>query len=465
MRVFVFSDIGTYKPGEWSVYSEIKRKLIEDHGIPAGEIRFIQECGTPRAKDRMIADMNAGRIRVLFGSTSMLGTGVNAQQRAVAVHHLDCPWRPSDLEQREGRAIRKGNEVAKLYNDNKVDVIIYAVERSLDAYKFNLLHCKQTFIHQLKSGAMGARTIDEGSSDEKSGMNYSEYVAILSGNTDLLEKAKLEKRIAALESEHRSFNKGLGENRMKLRSRTDDIEKLEIIISKMEEDRARFMSVVQRDSDGNAINALRVDKCEFTDTERMGKYLQSLARTTNTQGEYVRIGEIYGFPVSIKSERAIVEGVPTLRNHFVVEGQYRYTYNNGYLAMSDTQAACMNFLNALERRIPEIIKSNQEQIEKLRVDLPTLQAIAARTWGKEDELKALKAELATLDQKITAELAPQHDEKDGEKVKHDEPTQQSNQVEVPTQSNGSKESMVAEPQSGYQVSANVQRSTHRFASL
>lgn len=89
---FVFSDIGTYKPGEWSVYSEIKRKLIEDHGIPAGEIRFIQECGTPRAKDRMIADMNAGRIRVLFGSTSMLGTGVNAQQRAVAVHHLDCPW-------------------------------------------------------------------------------------------------------------------------------------------------------------------------------------------------------------------------------------------------------------------------------------------------------------------------------------------------------------------------------------
>ena len=459
---FVFSDIGTYKPGEWSVYSEIKRKLIEDHGIPAGEIRFIQECGTPRAKDRMIADMNAGRIRVLFGSTSMLGTGVNAQQRAVAVHHLDCPWRPSDLEQREGRAIRKGNEVAKLYNDNKVDVIIYAVERSLDAYKFNLLHCKQTFIHQLKSGAMGARTIDEGSSDEKSGMNYSEYVAILSGNTDLLEKAKLEKRIAALESEHRSFNKGLGENRMKLRTLTDDIEKLEIIISKMEEDRVRFMSVVQRDSDGNAINALRLDKCEFTDTERMGKYLQSLARSTNTQGEYVRIGEIYGFPVSIKSERAIVDGVPTLRNHFVVEGQYRYTYNNGYLAMSDTQAACMNFLNALERRIPEIIKSNQEQIEKLRVDLPTLQAIAARTWGKEDELKALKAELATLDKKITSELAPKQEKQDfGEEVKRDEQTQLTNRADVPSQSIGSKDSMVAEPQYRYQSSPLPLRSAYR----
>lgn len=89
---FVFSDLGTYKPGEWSVYAEIKRKLVEDHGIPPGEIRFLQECGTQRSKDRMIADMNAGNVRVLFGSTSMLGTGVNAQQRAVAVHHLDCSW-------------------------------------------------------------------------------------------------------------------------------------------------------------------------------------------------------------------------------------------------------------------------------------------------------------------------------------------------------------------------------------
>lgn len=438
---FVFSDIGTYKPGEWSVYSEIKRKLIEDHGIPGHEIRFIQECGTPRAKDRMIADMNAGNIRVLFGSTSMLGTGVNAQQRAVAVHHLDCPWRPSDLEQREGRAIRKGNEVAKLYNDNKVDVIIYAVERSLDAYKFNLLHCKQTFIHQLKSGAMGARTIDEGSSDEKSGMNYSEYVAILSGNTDLLEKAKLEKRIAALESEHRSFNKGLGENRMKLRTLTDDIEKQEIIISKIEEDRARFASVVQRDNDGNAINALKLDKCEFSDTERMGKYLQSLARSTNTQGEYVRIGEIYGFPVSIKSERTLVDGVEAIRSHFVVEGQYRYTYNNGYIAMSDTQAACMNFLNALEK-MPEVIKSHQERADKLRVDLPTLQAIAARTWGKEDELKALKAELATIDRKITAELDPKREQQDfGEDVTSEISKESLSQSQV----NNSKESMVAEP--------------------
>ena len=432
---FVFSDLGTYKPGEWSVYAEIKRKLVEDHGIPPQEIRFIQECGTQRAKDRMIADMNAGNIRVLFGSTSMLGTGVNAQQCAVAVHHLDCPWRPSDLEQREGRAIRKGNEVAKLYNDNKVDVIIYAVERSLDAYKFNLLHCKQTFISQLKRGAMGARTIDEGSSDEKSGMNYSEYVAILSGNTDLLEKAKLEKRVAALESEHRSFNKGIGDSRARLRTLADDIEKLEIIISKMESDHARYAAAVRFDKEGNPVNALKLDNCQFTDEERMGKHLQALAKSANTHGEYVRIGEIYSFPVSIISERAVVDGVETLRNRFVVEGQYRYTYNNGNIAMSDPHAASANFLNALQK-LPEIIRLHKEKADKLRVDMPTLEAIVARTWGKEDELKDLKSELAALDRKITTDLAPKHDDtKDGEEVK---PTE--------TQSKqGDKSVLVAEP--------------------
>ena len=97
-----------------------------------------------------------------------------------------------------------------------MDVIIYAVEKSLDSYKFNLLHCKQTFISQLKSGAMGARTIDEGAVDEKSGMNFSEYMALLSGNTDLLDKAKLEKRIASLEGERKSFNKGKRDSEFKL---------------------------------------------------------------------------------------------------------------------------------------------------------------------------------------------------------------------------------------------------------
>ncbi len=441
---FVFSDLGTYKPGEWNVYSEIKRKLIEDYGIPAHEIRFIQECKTERSRKAVIQAMNDGDVRVLFGSTSMLGTGVNAQKRAVAIHHLDTPWRPSDLTQRDGRAIRAGNEIAKLYADNKVDVIIYAVEKSLDSYKFNLLHCKATFIAQLKSGALGARTIDEGSMDEKNGMNFSEYMAILSGNTDLLDKAKLEKRIAALESERKSFNKGRGDSEFKLQTITHDIANNEAAIERMKADWERYDKVVQRDKEGNPVNNLTIDTCNLFDEKNMGIHLQGLAQRTDTHGQYQRIGEVYGFPISIISERVVSDGIEKVQNRFVVEGNYKYKYNNGQLAMADTHAACMNFVNALEK-IPGIIAQYEERTAKLKADVPILESIMAKTWGKEDELKQLKSELAALDRKIAAELAPKHDEKDGEEVKPDTQQQSVKVVEPPGQATDNKKSMVAEP--------------------
>ena len=438
---FVFSDLGTYKPGEWNFYSEVKRKLIEDYGIPAHEIRFIQECKTERSRKAVIQAMNDGDVRVLFGSTSMLGTGVNAQKRCVAIHHADTPWRPSDLTQRDGRGIRAGNEIAKLYADNKVDVIIYAVEKSLDSYKFNLLHCKATFIDQLKSGALGARTIDEGAMDEKNGMNFSEYMAILSGNTDLLEKAKLEKRIASLESERKAHNKGISDSKFRHQTITHDIANNEAAIERMKADVARYEAVVRRDKDGNPLNNLIIDTCNLSDEKNMGIHLQGLAQRTDTHGQYKRIGEVYGFPISIISERTLVDGKEAVQNRFVVEGNYKYKFNNGFIAMSDTHAACMNFVNALEK-IPGIIAQYEERTAKLKADVPQLEAIISKSWGKKEELKQLKSDLAALDRKITAALAPKKEEQDGEEVKRDE---QSQRVETPAQTNGNKESMVAEP--------------------
>ena len=446
---FVFSDLGTYKPGEWNIYSEIKRKLVEDYGIPPHEIRFIQECKTERSRKAVIQAMNDGDVRVLFGSTSMLGTGVNAQRRAVAVHELECPWRPSDLEQREGRAIRAGNEIAKLYADNKVDVIIYAVEKSLDSYKFNLLHCKATFINQLKSGALGARTIDEGSMDEKNGMNFSEYMAILSGNTDLLDKAKLEKRIAALESERKSFNKGRGDSEFRLQTITHDITNNEAAIERMKADWERYDKVVQRDKEGNPINNLTIDTCNLSDEKNMGIHLQGLAQRTDTHGLYQRVGEVYGFPISIISEHTLIDGREGVQNRFVVEGNYKYKFNNGFIAMSDTHAACMNFVNALEK-IPGIISQYEERTAKLKADVPILEGIMAKTWGKEDELKQLKSELATLDRKIAAELAPkQENPNDGEEIKRDSQKKTAQIADAPTPATGEKKTMVAEPTPKY----------------
>lgn len=415
---FVFSDLGTYRPGEWNVYSEIKRKLIEDYGIPSSEIRFIQECKNERARKAVIAAMNEGSVRVLFGSTSMLGTGVNAQKRCVAIHHLDTPWRPSDLAQRDGRGVRAGNEIAKLYADNKVDVIIYAVEKSLDSYKFNLLHCKQTFISQLKSGALGARTIDEGAMNEKSGMNFSEYMAILSGNTDLLDKAKLEKKVASLEGERKSFNRGKRDSELKLKSKSEELDGNRTILKGMTADYDKFMSQAKKDMDGNILNLITLNGLESNNLEVIGKQLQRMAKTERTDGEYKEIGAIYGFPIKVVSETNFESGLPFVDNRFVVEGHYKYQYNNGHLAKSDPIAAANNFVNALQK-IQGYIEQYDSRCKALEKEIPQLEEIAGKTWKKEDELKGLKAELAALDRKIQLELAPSTPEIDKPEKSHE----------------------------------------------
>ena len=357
---------------------------------------------------------------------------------------LDLPDRPSDLQQRDGRGVRAGNEIAKHFARNNVDVIIYAVEKSLDNYKFNLLHCKQTFISQLKSGAMGARTIDEGAMDEKSGMNFSEYMALLSGNTDLLDKAKLEKRIASLEGERKSFNKGKRDSEFKLESKTGELRNNTAFIDAMTEDWNRFLSVVQTDKEGSRLNPVKVDGVDSTDEKVIGKRLQEIAKNATTGGLYKAVGELYGFSIKVDSERMLKEGLEFTDNRFVVEGNYKYTYNNGHLAMADPLAAARNFLNALER-ISSIIDQYKPKNEMLEKKIPQLQEIAGKVWKKEDELKQLKSELAALDRKIQLELAPPvpevaEKENDGQEVKPDtegvrnvpsQPTEDAPQIRSP----------------------------------
>ena len=409
---FVFSDLGTYKPGgDFNIYSEVKRKLVEDYHIPSYEIRFIQECKNEKAKKAMVEAMNRGDIRIIFGSTSMLGTGVNAQQRAVAVHQLDTPWRPSDLEQRNGRAIRKGNMVAKEFADNKVDVIIYAVERSLDSYKFNLLHNKQLFINQLKTNTLGSRTIDEGSMDEDSGMNFSEYVAVLSGNTDLLEKAKLDKKIATLESERKNFLRERDAATGKLAEIDSSVSFHSDKIKEAKADLACFEKRVERDKEGNPINKLVIKGVEdSTDIKVIAARLHEIEEKARTKSEYNKIGEVYGFSIMVKTESSSKDLFDCSINRFFVKGQESiyYTYNNGKLA-ADPKLACENFVNALER-IPKVIESHEKEMAKVVANKDVYTNIANSSWKKEDELRSLKGEASELDRKIALILNEPNEE-------------------------------------------------------
>jgi hypothetical protein len=308
--------------------------------------------------------------------------------------------------QRDGRGIRKGNDIAKLHADNKVDVIIYAVEKSLDAYKFGLLHNKQLFIRQLKNNSLGSRTIDEGSMDEKGGMNFSEYVAILSGNTELLEKARLEKKIASLESERQAFMRGKSSSRHKLEGILSDVEKNNGFINRITRDMEALKFRVQHAPDGTRLNPVRLDGLQGSNPKEVGLKLNEIADNARTHGAYEQIGTLYGFNLLVKSETTVKDGFDLIQNRFFVkgEGEILYNYNHGTMA-TEPKTAALNFLNALDT-MPKLLEKYQADNEKLQKDIPVLKEVVEGIWRKEPELKVLKDDLIKLDREIQLSLKP-----------------------------------------------------------
>lgn len=400
----VFCDLSTYKPGVWNVYAEIKRKLVEDHGIPAQEIRFVQEAASDKVRQAMFEATNDGKIRVLFGSTQKLGTGVNAQRRIVAMHHLDIPWRPMDLAQRNGRGARKGNIVAKEHAGNKVTAYVYAVLRTLDAYKLNLLHNKQQFIDQLKRNRLGARRLDEGSISEDSGMNFAEWLAVVSGNTDLLQKAKLEGRIAALESEQTIFMRTRHEAQSQLQRYKTEIGRKDAMLERLQRDWDYINRVAPPDAKGKRPNPLRIDGVQSTDITAHGKRLVEIDRTVDTGEDYQKIGTLFDFRILVRTEQVQKDGLALTINKFMVEGLdgIKYTFNNGHLA-TEPKTAATNFIRALDT-IPSLMDTYEKDKEKFVRDIPIFEQQIAAAWPKEDELKRLKAEAESLTRKIQLDI-------------------------------------------------------------
>ena len=386
---FVFSDLSTYKPNEWNIYSDIKDKLVA-MGIPADEIQFIQCAKTERARKKLFADMNSGRVRVLFGSTSMLGTGVNAQERAVAVHHLEIPWRPADMEQRNGRAVRKGNTV-KLWGNNTVDVVIYGTEKTLDAYKFNLLKNKQMFISQINNGTIAVRRIDEDAMDEENGMNFAEFVALLSGNTDLLEKTKLDNKIMQLEKEQAIFKKDRIRAERKIAANQEDITKAENAAARMTQD-WEYITSYTGDPTTRLLNLSQAT------AEETGRELHRISKTYRN-GAVSTIGTYAGLNLSVYSEYDM--GGTFYRNTFLVEGVSGLKYRcgiSGALPLGFVESS--RYPQAALAKLPGMIEEQRQKIAKLESEIPTLETIIARKWSKADELARLKQECNALQHRI-----------------------------------------------------------------
>lgn len=288
-----------------------------------------------------------------------------------------------------------------------MDCYIYAVEKSLDSYKFNLLHNKQVFINQLKSRNLAARTIDEGAIDENGGGNFSEYVAILSGNNDLLEKAKLDKKLAVLESERQAYHRNKGNAKGKLNEKTSEIEKNNVFIGRFSKDWEYLNKVAPADAEtGLRPNPLKLDGVDSDNIEILGNRLAAINQKARTEDDYMKIGTLFDFRILVRTEKSYDGDTQVLHNKFMVEGLdgIKYTYNNGYIA-KEPKLAVMNFINALER-IPAMIEKREKENAELSKDIPVLREIMAATWPKDAEIKQLGEELASLNRKIQLTLKP-----------------------------------------------------------
>ncbi|TKT86009.1 helicase-related protein [Dyadobacter frigoris] len=413
----IFSDIGTPPSGQtkegFNIYDALKQKLTKDYNIPQHQISYIHDW-TDKSKPELFKRMNSGDIRILIGSTEKAGTGLNVQKRIVAMHHMDIPWRPSDLEQRNGRGARQGNMIAKEFYENKVQNFIYAVEQSLDNYKFNLLKNKQTFISQMKNSSLHVRTIDEGAGDEKSGMNFSEYIALLSGDTSLLEKSKLEKKVAVLESLKSAHYKESTRSRFQLdrlvKEKIETMETLRILKA----DEAVYKGNLKFEKDGTKANSLELSGLREKTSEATGNHILSLyqnwkPRAANQDNQ--RIGKLYGFDLFIRTNQQHWEderGKLRFESYNSLYAQrdgseIKYTFNKGHPNTENPKLSARYFLNAIDR-----VTSAREQTEKQLAELDKstvgLEKLSKKPFEKEQELADLKNQLSNLEREIAIKI-------------------------------------------------------------
>src|SRR6185436_15411605 len=279
----VFCDLSTPKDRGFSVYRDIAEKL-ERFGVPGGDIAFIQDYDSDASKLALFRDVRAGKVRILFGSTQKMGSGTNVQERLIALHHLDAPWRPADVEQREGRILRQGNKNAV------VQVFRYVTEQSFDAYSWQTLETKARFIAQVMTGESDLRRIED---IDGAALTYSEVKAIASGNPLVIEKASIDAEVARLtrlQGQHRQSQYNL---RIRLRHLMDELPRLE---KRLEEVRADLAT--RQDTSGDKF-VIHIEGQEIRDRGIAGELLLRRAMRLRGTGAEQQVGRFVGFQLLV----------------------------------------------------------------------------------------------------------------------------------------------------------------------
>ena len=369
-----FCDLSTPKGnGDFNIYDDLRDKLIAK-GIPAEEIAYIHTANTETQKKELFGKVRSGQVRVLIGSTQKMGAGTNVQKKLVALHHLDCPWRPSDLQQREGRIIRQGNE------NNEVDIYTYVTENTFDSYLYQLVEGKQKFIGQImtsKSPVRSAEDIDE------TALSYAEIKALCTGNPHIKEKMDLDidvQRLRLLKANHLSQRYALEDQIIK--TLPQEIARYEQYIEGYTSDMDRLKENTRPNEDG--FSPMEVEGTVYTDKKAAGSAILAACKAM-TSPDPVPLGQYRGFAMELSFESLSREFKVTL------EGALYYTTPLGTDIFGNI-LRLDNLLGSMEERI----KTCQEQLENTKVQLENAKQEVEKPFPQEEELKTKSARLDEL---------------------------------------------------------------------
>jgi hypothetical protein len=331
----VFCDLSTPKDRGFSVYNDMAQKL-ERLGIPGNEIAFIQDYDSDVSKLTLFRDVRSGKVRVLFGSTQKMGSGTNVQERLIALHHLDAPWRPADVEQREGRILRQGNK------NSVIQIFRYVTEGSFDAYMWQTLETKAKFIAQVMSGDMTIRRLED---LDSAALTYAEVKAIASGNPLVIEKAQVDAeliRLTRLRSAHAEEQYRIRTN---LRRSHEDAEIFTARLTNLRQDLG-----VRLDTSGDKFR-IELDGQESNNRGIAGELILRRAEKLKARfGEDVRLGKFAGFDLFMR---------PSFNNttEMVLRGQNSYGAR-----VTDTALGTIRSLEAT-------VQGFEERAERLELDI------------------------------------------------------------------------------------------------
>ena len=346
------------------LYDDIKSRLVQ-LGIPAKEIAFIHDAKNDKQKAELSEKMNNGTIRVLLGSTGKMGVGLNAQKKAVAIHHLDAPWRPGDIEQRDGRVFRQKNENEEAYK------FVYVTKGSFDSRLWDILERKQKFINQVMNGE------DVGNEIEDTGevtLSAAEVKAVASDNPLIMEQVALEKEISKLQSLQQAHRAGVSRAEEKIIADRRSIAVLENLIANVQTDIQNRKPTYSKEK-----FAITIGKTNYSDKQEAGAALIAAAQAQAKEGEYTDIGSYAGFTLRVVKTKDGIEGM------VVGAGSYKFkTY-----PLNPTFG--INHLAAVVEGFEENLEHWSRNLSEARNDLATQKQLAAEPFAQADKLKEKRA--------------------------------------------------------------------------